>query len=44
MFELPELHALVAASGWRIARESSDFQGRPLTPTSLKWVATLVPA
>jgi SAM-dependent methyltransferase len=44
MFEREELLALVAGAGWRLARETSDFQGRPVTPGSLKWVATLAPS
>jgi SAM-dependent methyltransferase len=44
MFERAELLGLVAASGWRVQRESSDFQGRPMTGDALKWVAVLSPA
>lgn len=44
MFERPELDALIARAGWRVARACADFSGQPLTERSLKWVATLVPA
>ncbi|MCA9488834.1 MAG: class I SAM-dependent methyltransferase, partial [Myxococcales bacterium] len=41
MYELAELHALIAASGWRIVREVRDFDGTPLGPRPLKWIAVL---
>jgi SAM-dependent methyltransferase len=42
MIELPELRASIAAAGWTIASEASDFVGTRLNARSLKWVATLV--
>jgi len=44
MFEHAELLALLSAAGWRLTRESSDFNGRPMDRSALKWVAVLTPA
>jgi SAM-dependent methyltransferase len=41
MYELHELHDLVARAGFRVVREAMDFEGTPLAPDALKWVALL---
>ncbi|MEQ1503215.1 MAG: class I SAM-dependent methyltransferase [Myxococcota bacterium] len=38
MFDLPVLRALLDQAGLRLARESEDFRGTALRPSSLKWV------
>lgn len=43
MYELPELHRMVADAGFRIEREAMDFDGSPMRDAALKWVATLRP-
>lgn len=44
MFERDRLLDAVTRSGWRVAREMSDFTGRPMDAAALKWVAVLAPA
>lgn len=41
MFERAELHALVRRAGLSLVSEHQDFQGHPMTRTSVKWVVTL---
>jgi SAM-dependent methyltransferase len=41
MFEHAELMEVIAATGWRLVRETSDFHGRPMDRAALKWVAVL---
>jgi SAM-dependent methyltransferase len=43
MFWPDELRGLIAASGWTIEHEASDFHGKPLAPDSTKLVLVLRP-
>ncbi|MBX2801327.1 MAG: class I SAM-dependent methyltransferase [Myxococcales bacterium] len=43
MYELPELQSLVADAGYRVERSAMDFEGSPVMPGALKWVALLRP-
>jgi hypothetical protein len=43
MFYPQELRAIIDLGGFRILRESEDFEGSPLRATSLKWVGVLEP-
>ncbi|MEQ1568553.1 MAG: methyltransferase domain-containing protein [Myxococcota bacterium] len=43
MFELDEIRAALAATGWSIVSEAADFRGRPLTSDALKWVGRAAP-
>jgi SAM-dependent methyltransferase len=41
MFELAELLAIFARTGWKVARAAEDFRGTPVGPRALKWVGVL---
>jgi len=43
MYELPTLRALLADAGFALLREAQDFEGTPLGPRPLKWVAVALP-
>ena len=43
MYDLAELHALLARAGFRVHREAEDFSGSPVRSTSVTWVAELRP-
>lgn len=44
MYELPELHQMLASSGWVLEQELQDFVGTAVGPGALKWVGVAVRA
>jgi SAM-dependent methyltransferase len=43
MYELEELRSLLFRAGFRVQWEAEDFDGRRVSPASLKWIAELRP-
>ena len=44
MYELAEVHTILAAAGWVLVQEAQDFVGTPVRAGALKWVGVATPA